>query len=62
MPQQRKITVKTTGNPHQDEENPPVVITVSDEDARKLDGLDRWVRNEKNVKKRKIDNVRFEPV
>ena len=58
MPQQRKIIVKTSGS--QDKEK-NVVITVSDEDAPKLDELDRWVKDEKKAK-RKIDDVRFEGV
>jgi hypothetical protein len=56
MPQQRSIRVKTSGS--QDNEK-KVVITVSDEDAEKLSGLDRWVIDEKKAK-RKIDDVRFE--
>ena len=57
MPQQRRIRVKTSGSP--EHENERVVITVSDEDAAKLDGLDGWVRKEKEAT-RTIDNVRFE--
>jgi len=47
MPQQRRIRVKTSGSP--EHENERVVITVSDEDAAKLDGLDLWVKKEKEA-------------
>jgi len=57
MPQQRRIRVKTSGSEEQEKK---VEITASDEDAKKLDELDRWVSEEKK-KKRKIDDVRFEP-
>jgi hypothetical protein len=57
MPQQR-IIVKTSGSEDKEEKHE---ITVSDEDAGKLDRLDRWVKDEKKAK-RKIDNVRFERV
>jgi len=57
MPQQRRIRVKTSGS--KEHENDKVVITVSDEDADKLDGLDLWVMQEKEAR-RKIDNLRIE--
>ena len=57
MPQQRRIRVKTSGSEEQEKK---VEITVSDEDAERLDELDRWV-SEKKKEKRKIDDVRFEP-
>ena len=49
--------MKTSGS--QEQEN-KVVIAVSGEDAEKLNGLDRWVSEEKKAK-RKIDDVRLEP-
>ena len=49
--------MKTSGSEEQEKK---VEITASDEDAKKLDELDRWVSEEKK-KKRKIDDVRFEP-
>ena len=56
MPQQR-IRVITTGSEEKDRH---IVITVSEEDAEKLNGLDRWVKEEKKAK-RKIKDASFEP-
>ena len=56
MPQQR-IRVITTGSEEKDRH---IVITVSEEDAEKLNGLDRWVKEEKKAK-RTIAYASFEP-